>query len=783
MSKVYCRCSSLYTSPVISKTLPAKPLGLMHMAGYTEAPWLVPLIWPWKSRLQSKSGLLNRQRIQLIIYRFVDFAMSRVRMLIHFGVTPYMVFDGDYLPSKALTEIDRAKRREDSKKIGLELHRMGKPSQAHLELQKAVDVTPEMARQLIDELKRHDVQYLVAPYEADAQMVYLEKKGIIQGIISEDSDLLVFGAKCLLTKLDQYGDCIAINRNDFTACKEISLVGWSDTEFRRMAILSGCDYLPSINKMGLKTAYRLVRKYKTIEKILRMLQFEGQYIVPPGYLESFRKAELTFLHQRVFCPDVNRLVMITDPDLGEDLKDLTCIGENVEAHIALGVARGDLNPMSKKNIIIKNLPTLTPKSSSTNLGRRPVGTPSDLKSNKSIESYYKARRTPLAELDPNSFTPSPSQQRLLDRHNGSWSSSPAPHRPSIIRSSTSLLTSGRVTLPQSEDLSARNRAASVVGLHPPKRQRLCEDPAGEELEFDCLDAAKIQTGRSRFFPSPSTEQSPSIKTTRKSDVSKPKEINVWSDNPIEHPSTRLADVSQGIEPKKTVKVAVFQGFEKENLNAVSRLEKKKEPKSVQVSRSLSSTSASTQESQLGSCSTPASSMTSLADSQAIVPNPDKASKTNSTVLKDKCSNQRVAKLCISQSSQTTKPKPVKSNVSDLFTRSPQREKCQNVLPLEKVQVIASQEARSHIDFSAFASKAGIVTEVPDVTQLATPKASNRKVRVLESPEASKAVSCGGSEDLMVPDSEDEMDEIDSTLEDNGVIPKLNLSRFAFTRQA
>jgi exonuclease-1 len=28
-------------------------------------------------------------------------------MLKHFGVTPYLVFDGDYLPSKAATESER----------------------------------------------------------------------------------------------------------------------------------------------------------------------------------------------------------------------------------------------------------------------------------------------------------------------------------------------------------------------------------------------------------------------------------------------------------------------------------------------------------------------------------------------------------------------------------------------------------------------------------------------------------------------------------------------------
>jgi len=44
-------------------------------------------------------------------------------------------------------------------------------------------------------LKAEQVPYVVAPYEADAQLAYLEKEGIVDGIITEDSDLLVFGCK------------------------------------------------------------------------------------------------------------------------------------------------------------------------------------------------------------------------------------------------------------------------------------------------------------------------------------------------------------------------------------------------------------------------------------------------------------------------------------------------------------------------------------------------------------------------------------------------------------
>jgi 5'-3' exonuclease len=44
-------------------------------------------------------------------------------------------------------------------------------------------------------LKAEEVAYVVAPYEADAQLCFLEREGFVDGIITEDSDLLVFGCR------------------------------------------------------------------------------------------------------------------------------------------------------------------------------------------------------------------------------------------------------------------------------------------------------------------------------------------------------------------------------------------------------------------------------------------------------------------------------------------------------------------------------------------------------------------------------------------------------------
>ncbi|KAI5863888.1 hypothetical protein GGS23DRAFT_565851 [Durotheca rogersii] len=460
--------------------------------------------------------------------KYVDFAMNRVRMLKHFGVTPYLVFDGGFLPSKSSTEASRAKRREECRKIGLELLKAGKPSHAHLELQKAIDITPEMARHLIEELKKASVPYVVAPYEADPQLVYLEREGHITGILSEDSDLLVFGAKRLLTKLDQHGQCVEINRKDFCACREVSLTGWTDAQFRQMAILSGCDYLDNISNLGLKTAHRMLRKHKTPEKVVRTLQFDGKHHVPTDYWKLFVQAEQTFLYQWVFCPKANALVNFTAPGPDVKVDELSFIGSFIEPEIARGIATGDVNPITKEKVLLPDLPT--PRKRTASMATRVTPTPRAIQepSEKPIDSFFKShRRIPLGEMEPNCFSVDPARLSNMTENGNRPLVYPLPRpylveaepssassRPYINRSTNSsrslrrrtepisnLLSNGgrsfasgsrrQTTGPQDDILNGSGSAGMAHLARPPKKARLCDDASSG------LSPAKE---KSKFFP-------------------------------------------------------------------------------------------------------------------------------------------------------------------------------------------------------------------------------------------------------------------------------------------
>ena len=680
-------------------------------------------------------------------------------MLIHFGITPYIVFDGDYLPSKASTEAARAGKRAESKRVGLELYRMGKPSQAHLELQKAVDVTPEMARQLIEELKRHKIRYVVAPYEADAQLVYLEGKDIIHGIISEDSDMLVFGARRLLTKLDQYGDCIEINRDDFTACREISLVGWSDAEFRRMAILSGCDYLANINKMGLKTAYRLVRKYKTIEKILRIIQLDGQYRVPPGYLENFRRAELTFLHQRVFCPHEERVVVATELAAGLQPEDLAFIGKHVEADIALGVARGDLHPMTKEPIIVRTETKTASNKSWTANRRQSSDTPSNVKPKKPIDSFFKTQRTPLAELDPNTFTPSPSQQRLVAQRADIFFTSAAPSRTPSLRSATSVPASSRTLMPVSGNRTSIVTKGPASVPHPAKRQRLCEEISPTNEMLPLLNSANIEVGRSRFFSSSIPDPSPSIKRNKKNKL-KAMTVNVWSDDSIDEVMLGLPDVVDNSNVRmKGPEFAVYNDCH----NVEEHISSPNGILDAEISKLKGSA--------LPDSSITAPSATSIISSSVTgsqstaVNNQMKTKRQVFTTLAQSPSNSHVQKQPTIPTNASVKIPLVKNN-----DYHPPLNRRKSTTALQRLGNSALTRSLSHSEktLPSFSTTPGRATSSVESVQYDVPQSPDILV-----------VPVKGSEDLLVANSEDELDGRLAVEPVDTAKPRLDLGRFAF----
>ncbi|KNC47306.1 exodeoxyribonuclease 1 [Thecamonas trahens ATCC 50062] len=282
--------------------------------------------------------------------RFVEF---RVEMLRHHGVTPVLVFDGASLPSKGATDAGRRTRRAAMRAKGEALLADGNHAKADSCFQKAFEVTAEMAAAVISAMQAQGVECIVAPYEADAQLAWLARNGVVDAVITEDSDLLVYGVERVIFKMDRLGAGVEINAANLSASSSLDLHGWSHHQFMHMCILAGCDYLPSPTNVGLKTANRLVSQSKSLPDLFARLVTSRT--LPLSYITDFLRAKLTFRHQTVYDTHARCAVPLEPFDVAE-LSDLpssappiplpisTFVGPMPTQHVARAIAAGLLHP-------------------------------------------------------------------------------------------------------------------------------------------------------------------------------------------------------------------------------------------------------------------------------------------------------------------------------------------------------------------------------------------------------------------------------------------------------
>ncbi|KAF1783847.1 Exonuclease 1 [Phytophthora cactorum] len=244
--------------------------------------------------------------------KYVTYFMDRITALLHNGVTPYVVFDGGPLPMKKGTEEERRKSRQKNRELGIQHYNNKRFGEARKCFVRAADVSPCMAHRVIQHLKAQNVAYVVAPYEADAQLAYLVKNGLADGVITEDSDCLPFGCQTVLFKMDR--DNVA---------QEIQTVN-----------------LKKNKGMGFHMF--------TEQMIIRALRLEGKTRVPATYEEGFRKAVLTFRHQRVYCPTKKEIVPLTPIPANQLETDpaMDFVGPMLPSDVAKAIADGDMDPIT-----------------------------------------------------------------------------------------------------------------------------------------------------------------------------------------------------------------------------------------------------------------------------------------------------------------------------------------------------------------------------------------------------------------------------------------------------
>ena len=126
-----------------------------------------------------------------------------------------------------------------------------------------LDISPEdfeLTKQLFTIL---DVPFYDAPLEAETTCADLCKRGLVDAVMSEDTDVLAYGAPVFLSKVDfSKGKATRIINSHMLDALELNT-----TEFLDFCIMCGTDYNKNIPRIGPEKSYKLIKQHRTIEAV------------------------------------------------------------------------------------------------------------------------------------------------------------------------------------------------------------------------------------------------------------------------------------------------------------------------------------------------------------------------------------------------------------------------------------------------------------------------------------------------------------------------------------
>ena len=149
---------------------------------------------------------------------------------------------------------------------------------------------------------RLQIPYIISPYESDAELAFLSRTGIVDAVMSDDSDSLCFRCPCVLYKLTDTGICKEVCLEKLLHSDEFTSFPWTCDLFEFLCILSGCDYLDNLPYIRLKTAKKYIQLCGSEENVFPYVAKLPVHQYSSNYQSNLNRTRLSFRHQIVFDP-------------------------------------------------------------------------------------------------------------------------------------------------------------------------------------------------------------------------------------------------------------------------------------------------------------------------------------------------------------------------------------------------------------------------------------------------------------------------------------------------
>jgi len=252
-------------------------------------------------RLFKNKGGKITNHITGLFYKIMNYISLNIELI--------FVFDGKPPLNKSECIQERKNRSMKAKEMSDETDDLVQKQKLE---RSSLRLTTEMINDVKVLLELLGIEYIHPEIgEGEAYASKLCQKGYGDYVLTEDMDTMAYACPKLIR------NCVdrSIKRKDIISVinhKDV-LKGFELTQdkFIDFCILCGCDYLDSIPKIGWVTALKLIKKYPSIDKLIK----ETEYTFPENYLEDFKKARDNFLmYEDINLDEIKKYTSIVNKD-------------------------------------------------------------------------------------------------------------------------------------------------------------------------------------------------------------------------------------------------------------------------------------------------------------------------------------------------------------------------------------------------------------------------------------------------------------------------------------
>lgn len=195
----------------------------------------------------------------------------------NYNITPYYVFDGMY-PDEKIDTINNRKNKKS--KVNKKIKRLEEiKNEFNKDFKYLIDKNINKLKKrliyinddIINTIKLFfnysNIIYFQFNYESDVVLSSLSKYNIIDYVISDDIDLIVYGSKYMLKNFSfKHKSCVIYSKDD--------ILSKLDIDYDQLIILNlllGCDYNEKIKNISINDIFNIVYNHKNLNNIQKYL--------------------------------------------------------------------------------------------------------------------------------------------------------------------------------------------------------------------------------------------------------------------------------------------------------------------------------------------------------------------------------------------------------------------------------------------------------------------------------------------------------------------------------